>query len=123
MKKILLALLMLGMLQANEEEMSGHKKNLQKECDKGDYASCIVLGLSYEIGYGVRQDYFKAKELYEKACNDGVASGCYNLGTMYNNGNGVRQDYFKAKEFFGKACDLKNEFGCKTYAELNQQGY
>ena len=77
----------------------------------------------YRSGQGVKQDYYKAVELYKKGCDGGNALGCYNLGVMYYYGKGVKQDYFKAKELFGKACDMKYDKGCKEYAELNKKGY
>lgn len=72
----------------------------------------------YYFGEGVRQDKFKAVELYTKACDGGYALGCWSLGLMYEDGDGVRQNYNKALELYGKACDLKNEYGCENYARL-----
>jgi len=77
----------------------------------------------YNLGQGVKQDYFKAVELFQKACDGGDAAGCYNLGIMYMNGQGVKQDYAKAKELFGKACDMKLQSGCDGYRILNEKGY
>jgi len=56
----------------------------------------------YAEGKGVKQDYFKAVELFQKACDGGDAAGCYNLGIMYMNGQGVKQDYSKAKKLLVK---------------------
>lgn len=39
---------------------------LEKSCDIGDTKGCVLLGAMYEEGKGVRQDYFKAIELYKK---------------------------------------------------------
>ena len=75
----------------------------------------------YDNGKGVKQDYFKAVELFRKACNGGESMGCNNLGVMYEDGKGVKQDYFKAKELFGKACDMKEAKGCENYARLNEE--
>jgi TPR repeat protein len=75
----------------------------------------------YDKGEGVRQDNFKAAELFTKACDGGDAQGCFNLGAMYNNGEGVRQDKFEAVELFGKACDMRDESGCEWYARLKNK--
>ena len=93
----------------------------KKACDSGNFSGCYNLGVMYNNGLGVKQNYFKAVKLYNKACDGGNAVGCYNLGVMYNNGQGVKQDYFKAKELFGKACDGGNNGGCKGYAILNKR--
>jgi TPR repeat protein len=93
-----------------------------KACDGGYAIGCSNLGSMYLNGDGVRQDKFKAVELYTKACDGRNAGGCSNLGVMYDNGDGVRQDKSKALQLFGKACDMKNEGGCKNYAILKNQG-
>ena len=63
----------------------------------------INLGLLYENGHGVAQDYAKAREWFEKAADKGDATAMANLGLLYDNGQGVTQDYAKAREWFEKA--------------------
>ena len=77
--------------------------------------------MRYDDGQGIKQDYFKATELYEKACNGGDASGCFNLGVMYYNGQGVRADKQKALNLYGKACDMKHQTACDNYARLKKE--
>ncbi|MDD7514949.1 MAG: sel1 repeat family protein, partial [Campylobacter lanienae] len=48
----------------------------QKACDAGDPYGCVLLGILYEVGEGVRQDYAMAKEYYGKACDLGDQLGC-----------------------------------------------
>lgn len=74
----------------------------------------------YALGEGVRQDYQKAKELYEKAAIQGNAGAQCNLGLLYEYGKGVRQDLATAKEWYGRACDNGNQNGCDAYARLNR---
>ena len=89
-----------------------------------DGLGCVNLGLLYEDGKGVKQDYRKAKLYYEKACrNLNEALGCFGIGTRYNKGLGVRQNSQTAKEYYGKACDLGEQAGCNKYRELNEKGY
>jgi uncharacterized protein len=57
----------------------------------------------YYNGEGVKQDYLKAKELYEKAAIQGYYFAQNNLGVMYYNGQGVNVDKFKAYELWLKA--------------------
>ncbi|HHO42486.1 MAG TPA: sel1 repeat family protein [Epsilonproteobacteria bacterium] len=58
----------------------------------------------YETGDGIKQDSFKAAELYQKACDGGNAWGCNNLGFMYHNGDGIiKQDKVKALELYKKS--------------------
>ena len=73
----------------------------------------------YEQGKGVRQDYQKAKGLFEKAAAQGFAKAQTSLGSMYIQGKGVRKNLATAKEWFGMACDNGNQTGCDYYARLN----
>ena len=83
---------------------------------------CSNLGLLYQSGQGVNQDYQKAAQLYQKACDSGEAVGCFGLGFLYKNGQGVRQDFSTAKQYYGKACDLGFQIGCNWYRKLNERG-
>ena len=70
---------------------------------KGDASAMFNLGLLYENGQGVAQDYAKAREWYEKAAANDNASAMFNLGLLYARGDGVAQDYAKAHEWYEKA--------------------
>ena len=65
---------------------------------KGDVVAQHNLGVMYENGEGVRQDYVKAVDWYAKAANKGLSIAQFNLGAMYYNGKGVPQSYAKAIE-------------------------
>ncbi len=54
------------------------------------------LGVMYEVGQGVPQDYDEAVKWYRLAAEQGDALGQNNLGFMYANGQGVPQDYVLA---------------------------
>lgn len=54
------------------------------------------LGLMYEIGNGVAQDYAHAVTLYTSAAKQGYANAQFSLSIMYNNGSGVVQDFVLA---------------------------
>jgi len=75
----------------------------QTGADRGDATSMRNLGLTYEIGHGVGQNYAKAREWYEKAADKGEGIAMANLGVLYTNGEGVTQDYAKAREWYEKA--------------------
>ena len=99
-------------------------KQWESQCAQGgNPPACFLAALAYDNGEGVRQDKFKAVELYTKACDGRDAAGCSNLGLMYDNGEGVKLDKKRALALFGKACDLKDEQGCKNYAILKGQGH
>lgn len=63
------------------------------------------LGVMYENGQGVHQNYAEVKAWYAKAANQGFAQAQYNLGVMYDTGLGVRQSDTQAKKWFSKAAN------------------
>jgi TPR repeat protein len=63
----------------------------------------LSLGVFYESGQGVAQDYAKAREWFEKAAAKDNAVAMLGLGVFYENGQGVAQDYAKAREWYEKA--------------------
>ena len=50
------------------------KDNVFKQAEKGDAKAQFVLGLKYDTGKGVPQDYAEAAKWYRKAKDQGVAS-------------------------------------------------
>jgi tetratricopeptide (TPR) repeat protein len=77
------------------------------------------LGLHYDRGQGVAQDYAKAREWYEKAADKGDAYAMYNLGRHYEKGLGVAQDYAKAREWYEKAADKDNASAKEALEKLS----
>mgnify|MGYP000444017742 CR=1 FL=1 len=68
----------------------------QRLAEKGDALAQIILGLLYEYGQGVKQDYKHAVSWYQKAAEQGRESAQHELGFMYDNARGVIQDYVMA---------------------------
>ena len=81
----------------------------QTGADRGDANSMQNLGTLYARGYGMAQDYAKAREWSEKAAEKGHWGGMLNLGLWYYDGRGVAKDYAKAREWFQKAADRSND--------------
>ena len=75
----------------------------------GNTVSMYLLGWLYDNGYGVEQDYGKAREWYQKAVDKGNERAMANLGWLYESGQGVAQDYVKAREWYEKAADKGDE--------------
>jgi TPR repeat protein len=61
------------------------------------------LEVLYEKGWGVPQDYAKARQWYEKAAAQGNAGAQTSLGDVYAQGQGVPQDYAIARQWLEKA--------------------
>ena len=60
--------------------------------EQGDPNALYALGLMYQNGQGVPQNYIEAVKWFRFAVLWGRANAQYNLGFMYANGQGVPQD-------------------------------
>jgi hypothetical protein len=76
---------------------------LQKAAATGNPGACLQLGLRYETGEDVKQDYAQARSLYEQAAAAGRAEAIYRLGRVYQNGLGVESDPVQAREYYSVA--------------------
>ena len=63
------------------------------------------LGLMYDNGQGVLQDYKNAAKWYKLAAEQGYASAQYNLGVIYEKGDGLVQDYKTAVKWYKLAAE------------------
>ncbi|HHQ4547446.1 TPA: LysM-like peptidoglycan-binding domain-containing protein, partial [Aeromonas veronii] len=77
----------------------------RKAAEQGNASAQYNLGLMYEQGHGVAQDYKQAVSWYRKAAEQGNASAQYNLGLMYEQGHGVVQDNKEAIAWYRKAAE------------------
>ena len=112
----------LGLIFLDAEEYHISKAFFERLCQAGGASSCAWEGFHYNFGYGVKQDYLKARELYKKSCDMKFGGGCYPLAILYHDGLGVRQNLSIAKQYAGKACDMGNQNGCDLYRKLNEKG-
>jgi TPR repeat protein len=71
--------------------------------DCGDRVGQYHLGVMYEEGDGVAQNYAEASRLFLLAAQQGDSRAQLALGTAYANGDGVLQDFVKAHMWFNIA--------------------
>jgi hypothetical protein len=69
----------------------------------GDAKAQFNLGLMYEKGRGVSQDYAQALTWYRRAAAQGNVLAQVNLGVTYEEGQGVPQDYQQAYFWYNLA--------------------
>jgi hypothetical protein len=72
------------------------------------------LGVRYENGKGVPQDYAEAFRWYRLAAEQGNAPAQFKLGVMYGNGQGVLQDYVAAHMWVNLAAAQGNANASKN---------
>ena len=73
--------------------------------EQGLAGAQFSLGVMYENGQGVPQNFAAAVPWYRKAADQGHAAGQYNLGFMYSRGDGVRLDYAMAVKWYRMAAE------------------
>ena len=78
---------------------------IRRQAEQGDADAQFSLGVMYDTGEGVPQDYGEALRWYRLSANQGYANAQYNLGNMYRNGEGVSQDDGEAARWYRLAAD------------------
>jgi TPR repeat protein len=91
--------------QSNFDEKGWNEARLifEKGAELGSQLSMFNLGIIYDKGRGVAQDYAEARKWYEKAAATGDAKAMVNVGNLYKDGHGVDIDFVKAREWYFKA--------------------
>jgi len=103
------------------EEATESLKETYQKAEAGDADAQFNLGLMYDIGEGVPQDYKEAIKWYSRAAEQGSDRAQHNLGLMYATGEGVPNDYVLAYKWFNLAAAqgneqaIKNRDLCKRY--------
>lgn len=80
---------------------------LQAAADNGQSIPQYYIGVFYDRGWGVKQDYAKAAFWYRKAAAQGSAGAESGLSALYADGRGVPQDSAKAAYWRHKAAEQK----------------
>ena len=108
LRGLALCALIFGMAVALAAENDVPDK-LRRDAEQGDASAQYNLGLTYDNGIGVPQDFAEAVQWYRRAAKQGLAGAQANLGVMYANGEGVPQDYVAAHRFLNLAGAKGNE--------------
>ena len=90
-----------------------------KAAEQGEANAQYNLGVMYDKGQGVPQDYREAVKWYHKAAEQGDASAQSTLGGMYYFGQGVPQDFVQAHMWFNLAA--ANVATGKNYADARNE--
>jgi TPR repeat protein len=97
-----------GLTAADKGDFTTALREWTPLAEKGDADAQFNLGLMYEKGRGVPQDYKAALKWYRLAAKQGLAVAQYNLGVMYKDGKGVPQDYKTAAKWWRLAAEQGN---------------
>lgn len=98
--------------QAEQARFAGNHAEsvrlLQQAVEMGNSAAMTDLGLAYQRGRGIEQDYQKAFALFEQAAKKGHDYGMLNAGLAYRYGRGVEQNEKNAKRWLKKVGGMKS---------------
>jgi len=86
-------------------------------CNKGFKKGCTTLAYYYQQGYGVKQDFSKALNLYEKTCSQGEPDACLGAGYFY-----IENNITKAIYLFQTACSDHNGHACNQLGNFYSNG-
>ena len=73
------------------------------KAEQGDATAQFCLGVMYDEGRVIPQNYAEAMKWYRKAADQGNAHAQSNLGAMYYEGRGVPQNFSEAVRWYRKA--------------------
>jgi uncharacterized protein len=76
--------------------------------EQGDAKAQFNLGIMYDKGRGVPQDYATAASWWRKSAKQGFAIAQFKLGGLYYEGRGVPQDHATAVSWYRKSAEQGN---------------
>lgn len=89
------SLLAASLFSYNEDDFREAKKG----AENGDAEAQLTLGIMYDFGQGVPQNYTEALKWYRQSAGKGNAVAQNNLGVMYLNGQGTARDALEAAKW------------------------
>ena len=107
---------------ASDLTTPSHFEETKAKAEAEDADAEYNLGVMYERGQGVEQDFKEAVKWYRKAAEQGDAVAQYNLGLMYRKGEGVPQDFKEALKWFRKAAEQGNELAQYSLGMMYDNG-
>lgn len=75
----------------------------KQSADAGDARGALYIGVMYDTGQGVPQNYTMALEWYRRAAEAGNAAAAFNVGVYYDSGLGVAKDRAQAANWYERA--------------------
>ena len=106
----------------NRAESEAIAKELRKSAEAGDASAQNRLGLLYDEGKGVPQDYRQAKEWFEMAAKQEHAGAQVNLGTLYLQGHGAPQSAQMALFWFDRSAEQGDALAFAKLGLMYAQG-
>lgn len=90
---------------------------LMEEAEAGDADAANTVGVQYEMGLSVVENYNEAMKWYRRAAELGSVEALYHIGSMHENGAGLARDKHEALRWYEQAA-AKGHSGAQTRIEL-----
>ena len=90
---------------ASSATTSRRRSGIASAAEQGFARAQYNLGVMYDKGRGVPQDFAEAMKWFRKAADQNHAKAQFNIGFMYERGQGVAQNYAGAMSWYRKAAD------------------
>jgi TPR repeat protein len=94
-------------------------KGLTPIAKAGDAVAQLYIGLVYDRGIGVEQNYAEAARWYQRAADQGVVSAQNNLGVKYVRGQGVERDPVRGYMWLSIAAHSENVAAKRNLGKLS----
>lgn len=112
-----------GQSETKQADLRRAAELYRQAADLGLLEAVTSLGVMYQNGSGLPQDFAEALRLYEQAAASGQARAQNNLGLLYVRGNGVAQDYTRAAALFQAAAEQGLAVAMGNLATMYENGY
>lgn len=112
-----------GQNETKQADLRRAAELYRQAADLGLLEAVTSLGVMYQNGSGMPQDFAAALRLYEQAAAAGQARAQNNLGLLYVRGNGVVQDYTRAAALFQAAAEQGLAVAMGNLATMYENGY
>ena len=90
--------------------------------EEGDPTAQYELGVMYQNGEGLPQNYSKAVKWFRMAAEQGDSNAQYSLGLKYSVGHGVPQNYSEAAKWHRKSAEQGNTAAQLSLARMYDRG-
>ena len=80
-------------------------EELRAAAQEGDPQAQCYLGVCYQSGLGVPQEYGQAAKWFREAAEQNDPAAQFNLGVLYETGQGVPQNYAEAVKWYHAAAE------------------
>jgi TPR repeat protein len=93
----------LATIEISEARPPAAAGSVFQSAERGNPQAQTQLGVMYEKGVGVPQDYYLAAQWYHRAAEQGDPQAQHRLGILFNKGFGVRVNFIEAYKWLNLA--------------------